>query len=116
MSLKKKIMGILLALMTLAAIMDFAVHRWVIYPNYAALERAPAKKDLARCVAALEDEIEHLDTFANDWSAWNDNCRFVARPPGMYRIQSRPPHISEQPIQSHRILHLPGLTGLGPHL
>jgi sensor domain CHASE-containing protein len=78
MSLKKKILGILLALMTVAAIMDYAVHRWVIYPNYAALEQAQAEKDLARCVAALQDEIEHLDAFANDWAAWDDTCRFVA--------------------------------------
>jgi signal transduction histidine kinase len=77
MSLKMKILGILLALMAMAAIMDFAVHRWVIYPNYAALERAQAEKDLARCAAALEDEIEHLDAFANDWSTWDDTYRFV---------------------------------------
>jgi signal transduction histidine kinase len=78
MSLKKKILGILMALMTVAAIMDYAVHRWVIYPNYAALEQSLAEKDLARCVAALQDEIEHLDAFANDWSAWDDTCRFIA--------------------------------------
>jgi signal transduction histidine kinase len=78
MSLKKKILGILMALMAVAAIMDYAVHRWVIYPNYAALEESQAEKELARCVAALQDEIEHLDAFANDWSAWDDSCRFVA--------------------------------------
>lgn len=78
MSLKKKILGILLVLMAAAAVMDFAVHRWVIYPNYAALEQAQAEKDLARCVAALDDEIEHLDAFANDWSARDDTYRFVA--------------------------------------
>jgi signal transduction histidine kinase len=78
MSLNKKILGILLALMTLAAIMDSAVHRWVIYPNYASLERAQAEKDLARCVAALEDEIEHLSAFTNDWAAWDDTYRFIA--------------------------------------
>jgi signal transduction histidine kinase len=78
MSLKKKIPGILLAMLTVAAIMDFAVHRWVIYPNYAALEQSQAEKDLGRCVAALEDEIEHLDDIVNDWSAWDDTFRFAA--------------------------------------
>jgi signal transduction histidine kinase len=78
MSLNTKILGILLALMTTAALMDYAVHRWVIYPNYAALERAQAEKDLARCVAALEDEIEHLSAFASDWAAWDDTYRFIA--------------------------------------
>ena len=78
MSLKIKILGILSALMTVAAVMDYAVHRWVIYPNYAAMEQAQAEKDLARCVAALKDEIGHLDAFVNDWSAWDDTYRFVA--------------------------------------
>jgi signal transduction histidine kinase len=78
MSLKKKILGILLALMTVAAATDYAVHRWVIYPNYAVLELTQAKKDLARCVAALDDEIEHPDAFANDWSVWDETCRLVA--------------------------------------
>jgi signal transduction histidine kinase len=77
MSVKKKILGIMLALMTVAAVMDFVIHRWVIYPNYATLERVQAEKDLSRCVAALEDEIEHLDAFVNDWSAWDDTCRFM---------------------------------------
>jgi signal transduction histidine kinase len=84
MSLNKKILGILLALMTTATLMDYAVHRWVIYPNYAALERAQAEKDLARCVAALEDEIEHLSAFTNDWAAWDDTYRFIANPDPAY--------------------------------
>ena len=78
MTLKKKIPGILLVLMTMAALSDFAVHRWVIYPNYTAMEQAQAKKELTRCVAALQDEISHLDAFVNDWAAWDDTCRFVA--------------------------------------
>ncbi len=84
LSLKKKILGILLALMTATAIMDYAIHRWVIYPNYAALELAQAKKDLDRCMEALKDEIGHLDAFTNDWSAWDDTYRFVTDPSHAY--------------------------------
>jgi signal transduction histidine kinase len=78
MTLKIKILGILLFLMTITAIMDFAVHRWMIYPNFTAMEQTQAKKDLSRCVAALQAEIDYLDAFADDWAAWNDTYRFIA--------------------------------------
>jgi sensor domain CHASE-containing protein len=78
MTLKKKILGLVLVLMTVTAIMDFAIHRWVIYPTYTAMEQAQAQKDLARCVAALQSEIGHLDAFANDWAAWDDTYRFMS--------------------------------------
>ena len=92
MTLKKKIPGILLVLMTMAAVSNFAVHRWVIYPNYAAMEQAQAKKDLIRCVTALKDEIAHLDAFTNDWAAWNDTCRFVAERTADYIDSNLGPH------------------------
>ena len=78
MRLKIKILGILVVLMTITAGMDFVVHRWVIYPIFSAMEQAQAKKELTRCVAALQAEIEHLDAFADDWAAWNDTYRFIA--------------------------------------
>ena len=51
MTLKKKIPGILLVLMAIAAISDFAVHRWVIYPNYAAMEQA--QKEVVERISKL---------------------------------------------------------------
>lgn len=78
MTLKKKIVGIIVVLMSLTAVMNFTIYRWVIFPHFKALERQQAEKDLSRCTAALKSEIDHLDAFTNDWAAWDDTYRFIA--------------------------------------
>lgn len=77
MTLKWKIIGILLVFMGLMAVTDHVVDRLVIYPSYVALEKAQAEKDVARCEAALENTIYYLDIVADDWAAWDDTCIFL---------------------------------------
>ncbi|MBI5117502.1 HAMP domain-containing protein [Candidatus Poribacteria bacterium] len=77
MSLRKKILLILLVIMTLYIGLDYGIQRLVIYPSFLELEKDEAGKDMQRCVEALRKEIQHLDAFVHDWSAWDDTYKFV---------------------------------------
>ena len=77
MTLKWKILGSLLLLLSLLAVSDYTIYRRVIYPNYLALEQALARKDLTRCLTALESIINNLEIFSDDWAAWDDTYEFV---------------------------------------
>ncbi|RLB82509.1 MAG: hypothetical protein DRH17_05700 [Deltaproteobacteria bacterium] len=77
MSLRSKILLILFVVVSLYAVLDYGIQRLVVFPSFITLERHEAKKDMERCVEALRREIHHLDTFANDWAAWDDTYRFV---------------------------------------
>ena len=56
----------------------YVIEQAVILPGFVKLERQGARQDIGRCVEALESELEHLNTFCHDWSAWDDTYRFVA--------------------------------------
>jgi len=77
MNLRIKVLLTLLFLMTLFGSAEYGVFRWVIFPSFLALEREEAREDLERCVRALNREIYHLDSFTNDWAAWDDTYRFM---------------------------------------
>ena len=77
MVLRSKILITLLSVVVLYAALDYAIHRWVIFPSFTSLEQTEAQKDLERCVEALRREIHHLDQFTNDWAAWDDTYRFI---------------------------------------
>jgi len=77
MSLRSKILLILLAVVTLYAALDYGIQRLVVFPSFIALEQHEAKKDLERGFEALRREFYHLDTFNHDWAAWDDTYQFV---------------------------------------
>ena len=88
-SLKSKVLLILTGIFVLCGTAEYAIHRFIIYPSFLALERDEAQKDLERTVQALKREIHHLDSLAHDWSMWNDTYRFVRAPFEDY-VRSRP--------------------------
>ncbi|MFZ5572553.1 MAG: response regulator [Thermodesulfobacteriota bacterium] len=49
----------------------------VILPSFAALEKEEARKDLQRCLDAVQREAHHLSRLASDWAMWDDTYRFV---------------------------------------
>ncbi len=53
------------------------LQRFAVAPRFAKLERAEATKNMNRCIAALNNEIDVLDRFVLDWSAWDDAYAFV---------------------------------------
>ena len=77
MSLRSKIVLILLSVLVLYGAVDYATQRFVIFPGFLDLERKEAQKDLKRCVQAITREIYHLDSFCHDWSAWDDTYEFA---------------------------------------
>jgi len=76
-SLESKIALLLAAAILLYGAVDYVIQRSVIFPSFLELERDLAQKDLARCVAAIRREIEHVDTVCWDWASWDDTYDFV---------------------------------------
>ncbi len=60
MSIRVKTAAILLAVFVLYGFLDYAVHEWVVYPRFSALERRDAIASMERCFDALDSEIAHL--------------------------------------------------------
>lgn len=76
-SLASKIVLLFLAVFVLYGAVDYVIQRTVILPNFLKLERDLAQKDLHRCVAAIEREIDHLDRVCWDWASWDDTYDFA---------------------------------------
>lgn len=77
MSLRKKVVYILLAISAVYAAMYYAIQRYIIYPSFVTLEREEAEKNVARAIEALQRELELLEPSATDWSRWDETYRFV---------------------------------------
>jgi len=77
--LKTKIIGILLIVLLLYAGFSFSIQWLAVFPNFLALERVLAERDLNRCIAALRREALHLDLVTHDWAAWDDTYSFIER-------------------------------------
>ncbi|MBF0121523.1 MAG: GAF domain-containing protein [Desulfobacterales bacterium] len=57
--------------------MDFMVQNIFILNDFMKLEEIEAKKDMERCVEAINREIYHLDLLNHDWSAWDDTYQYT---------------------------------------
>lgn len=77
MSLRTKILLILVVVVVLYAGLDYGIQRLVVFPSFVTLEQDEASKDLNRCFEAIRRECFHLDTFNHDWAAWDDTYQFV---------------------------------------
>ena len=83
-SLHREIALILLGVLIVYAVTEYAVDQLSILPSYEALERDEARKDVNRCVKAIRREIHHLDLFVSDWAGWDDTYEFVWKPNDEY--------------------------------
>jgi sensor domain CHASE-containing protein len=77
MSLRTKIIALIVSVYTLATLIALAVQQRVILPQFAQLERSEATADLDRCVKAVQSELDHLAVLARDWGGWDDTYRYV---------------------------------------
>ena len=77
MSLKKKIIILLVGLFSLYALIEFAVQRLVLLPAFVQLEEKTATSNTQRAVQALERDIELLVPSATDWGTWDDTYEFI---------------------------------------
>ncbi len=78
MSLKSKVLILVLACVAVYAVADAAIEHWIVRPSFASLEQEEAGKDLQRCVEAIRREVHHLDRdLCVDWASWDDMYRFL---------------------------------------
>ncbi|MCU0597838.1 MAG: PAS domain S-box protein [Desulfobacterales bacterium] len=77
MSLRTKI-GIILAIAVAGfCLTQFLVQHYVVLPGFLSLEREEALKDLHRVEAAIQSEVDQVDSFCGDWSSWDDTYDYV---------------------------------------
>jgi len=84
MSLRNRILAVLLALVVIYAALDVGIQQWIVLPSFVALEREEARQDMHRCIEALRRELYHLDMFCFDWAAWDDTYEYVVNPKPTY--------------------------------
>ncbi|MBL7647529.1 MAG: PAS domain S-box protein [Candidatus Hydrogenedentes bacterium] len=84
MKLNQKIMLVLIAAITLYTAVGFALNRFLILPSFRQLEIDEARKDMRRCLAALESNFTQISSLCYDWSAWDDTYAFVETPNEAY--------------------------------
>ncbi|MCG8635310.1 MAG: diguanylate cyclase [Desulfobacterales bacterium] len=77
MSLKTKFAVILVLLSITYVAAVASIQFFLIYPNFLALEKKEAVANVERIVESIYSEIDHLDKFCHDWSAWNDTYEFA---------------------------------------
>ena len=92
MTLRWRILSILVVVIALYGVLNFGIQRLVVFPSFLALERAEAEKDLTRCIEALRREIHHISTVAHDWAAWDDTYGFVQSPDQAFIQSNLIPH------------------------
>ncbi len=78
MKLKGKLSLLLVSFTILFALCGWAIQKLLIVPNFQAIERNRAGRELGRTTAALHQEIDRLDSLCDDWAKRNDTNRFVA--------------------------------------
>jgi PAS domain S-box-containing protein len=84
LSLKLKIIIILMGFFVLYAAVLMGIHRLIIHPNIFSIEVAEAHKDMRRCLMAIDNEVDHLNTFCWDWASWDETYQFVQTPYASY--------------------------------
>jgi sensor domain CHASE-containing protein len=77
MSLRNKILSILLIAGMGYSLVDLAVQKWIILPSFEEVENNRAQINMDRCILALKNEVDHLNRFCYDWSAWDDSALYV---------------------------------------
>jgi len=77
MSLRLKIILILLLIFFLFLCVNQLVEYKIIAPSFQALEEAEARKDMQRSIEALKSEIQHLDGLVSEWADWTDSYEFT---------------------------------------
>lgn len=77
MKLKSKMVIVLVAIMVILTIAYYGVFRLIILKSFSNLDQRIAMRNMDRCVAALDREVKHLESFNSDWSNWDDSYQFA---------------------------------------
>lgn len=88
MSLRVKVVGLVLFSFLVYGILDYGVQRTFILPSFISLEKEESLKNMDRAVQTVQREIQHLGSSATDWSFWDDTYQFVQDRNDAYRISN----------------------------
>jgi sensor domain CHASE-containing protein len=77
MSLRSKIIVIVLAVVVAYAALDRLIQEMVVFQSFVDLEEEQAGRDLQRVVQAVDNEVRHLSIRCDDWATWDDSYRFI---------------------------------------
>ncbi len=78
MSLRLKVIILLIGVLIAYLAAVFAVERLVILPAFTALEREAALKDAQRIKDAIDRDVTYIGRKCSDWANWDDSYEFVA--------------------------------------
>jgi|GEM_PF-3200305 len=72
MSLRAKILIILVVVIASYALAEHTIRRLVVFPSFEALERDEAGKDIWRCLEAIRREVEYLSASCAELATWDE--------------------------------------------
>ncbi|NQV33354.1 MAG: response regulator [Phycisphaeraceae bacterium] len=91
MSIKTKIILVLLIAIIVSSGVQFRIEQLTIMPSFNALQHTEAMKDIDRCIRALKNQVDPLSTMAKDWSAWDGTYAFVGDRDAAFLESTLPP-------------------------
>jgi len=77
MSLRSKIVLILIAVVGVNAVMTDQIQRAVFFDKFKDVERQEAEEDLQRLIKALHQEIDAVYEMSESWAQWDDSYAFL---------------------------------------
>ncbi len=77
MTLWKRILLIVVLIMSCAAIVIAIIARSIVLGNYIELEETYMQQNTQRIVNALDNQLYNIGVNLSDWAIWDDTCAFV---------------------------------------
>ena len=77
MSLRRQILGVLIALSIMFVALTYLVQVCVVMPAFVELEQQGAVRDVDRFLDAVKGDLKNLSNTANDWAAWDDSYQYI---------------------------------------
>ena len=91
MTLRLKILILLVCAYILLIAASFVVQWKVVNPGFQQIEYAEAQNDLDRCQEALWRDCEHLADMTKDWAVWDDTYQFIQDKNEKFRMSNLSP-------------------------
>ncbi len=77
MSLRIKVVLILVTVFGVYGLLSYFVQQRVVFPSFIALEQDEARRNMYRVVQAVDRDLDALIPSVNDWGNWNDTIQFI---------------------------------------
>lgn len=77
MKIRTKLLLVMGSVFLLMLVGNYVVQQTIVMHDFHRLERSAASDDLTRCAEAVRRDLEHLESFTQDWATWDDAANFV---------------------------------------